>query len=128
MANIDQLTTANTFGQWITGSASLVTKMNSLTDGGNNSTFYANTNIEIGNNSSVIISGNLTVTGNITLDTIGFDDINSNGSIYVSIDNNEIAYLLVLMDEIFQRKNDWPLYYYGEKKLRIHTRKIPTAS
>ena len=59
MSNIAQLTTANTFGQWVTGSASLITKMNSLTDGGNNSTFYANTNIEIGNNSNVIISGNL---------------------------------------------------------------------
>lgn len=31
--------------------------------------------------------------------------LTEDGSIYVSIDNNEMAYLQVLMDEIFQRKN-----------------------
>ncbi len=31
--------------------------------------------------------------------------LTDDGSIYVSIDNNEMAYLQVLMDEIFQRKN-----------------------
>ncbi|MHB8579440.1 MAG: site-specific DNA-methyltransferase [Ignavibacteriaceae bacterium] len=31
--------------------------------------------------------------------------LSEDGSIYVSIDNNEMAYLLVLMDEVFQRKN-----------------------
>jgi len=31
--------------------------------------------------------------------------LSKDGSIYVSIDNNEMAYLQVLMDEIFQRKN-----------------------
>ena len=33
------------------------------------------------------------------------DLLSEDGSIYVSIDNNEMAYLQVLMDEIFQRKN-----------------------
>lgn len=31
--------------------------------------------------------------------------LSPDGSIYVSIDNNEMAYLQVLMDEVFQRKN-----------------------
>jgi adenine-specific DNA-methyltransferase len=31
--------------------------------------------------------------------------LSEDGSIYVSIDNNEMAYLQVLMDEVFQRKN-----------------------
>ncbi len=50
-------------------------------------TFYANTNLVVGNTLNVVgdttISGNLTVSGNIVLDTIGFDDINANGSINV---------------------------------------------
>ena len=69
---INQLSTANTFQQWLTSSQSLISLTNNLTDGGNSSTFYANTNIAIG--------GDLTVSGNIVLDAIGFDDINANGS------------------------------------------------
>ena len=69
---INQLSTANTFQQWLTSSQSLISLTNNLTDGGNSSTFYANTNLAIG--------GDLTVSGNIILDAIGFDDINANGS------------------------------------------------
>ena len=76
---INQLTTANTFQQWLTASQSLIAVANNLTDGGNSSTFYANTNISVANN--VTIGGDLTVSGNIILDAIGFDDINANGSI-----------------------------------------------
>lgn len=73
MSNINQLATSNTFSQWLTGTQELISKMNSLTDGGNGATFLSNTNIEIANN--VTIGGNLTVSGNITLDAIGFDDL-----------------------------------------------------
>ena len=69
---INQLSTANTFQQWLTSSQSLISVTNNLTDGGNSSTFYANTNLAI--------DGDLTVSGNIILDAISFDDINSNGS------------------------------------------------
>ena len=75
---INQLTTANTFQQWLTASQSLIAVANNLTDGGASSTFFANTNISIANN--VTIGGDLTVSGNIILDAISFDDINSNGS------------------------------------------------
>ena len=75
---INQITTANTFQQWLTASQSLIAVANNLTDGGNSSTFYANTNISVANN--VTIGGDLTVSGNIILDAISFDDINSNGS------------------------------------------------
>ncbi len=75
---INQLSTANTFQQWLTSSQSLISLTNNLTDGGNSSTFYANTNISVANN--VTIGGDLTVSGNIILDAISFDDINSNGS------------------------------------------------
>jgi phage-related tail fiber protein len=63
MAIIDQLATSNTFSQWLGGTQSLISKMNSLTDGGVGSTFYSNTNLAVSNN--VTITGNLTV-GNIT--------------------------------------------------------------
>lgn len=83
MAIIDQLATSNTFSQWLGGTQSLISKMNSLTDGGVSSTFYANTNIQVSNN--VTITGNLTVSGNIVLDSIGFDDLEANGSINVGV-------------------------------------------
>ena len=74
MANtINQLSTANTFLQWLTASQGLITGFNALREGGSANTFLANTNIEIANN--VTIGGNLTVSGNITLDAIGFDDL-----------------------------------------------------
>ena len=74
MANtINQLSTANTFLQWLTASQGLITGFNALREGGSANTFLTNTNIEIANN--VTIGGNLTVSGNITLDAIGFDDL-----------------------------------------------------
>lgn len=79
MANtINQLTTANTFLQWLTASQGLISGFNALREGGSGQTFTANTNIDIANN--VTIGGNLTVSGNITLDAIGFDDLIVNGS------------------------------------------------
>ena len=83
---INYLTTANTFQQWLIGTQDLITVANNLTDN-ISGTFYANTNLVVGNTLNVVgdttISGNLTVSGNIVLDTIGFDDINANGSINV---------------------------------------------
>ena len=74
MANtINNLTTSNTFLQWLTATQSVISRLNILTEGGNTQTFQANTNIDIANN--VTIGGNLTVSGNITLDAIGFDDL-----------------------------------------------------
>jgi hypothetical protein len=82
MAIISQLNTANTFSQWLTGTQELITRTNSLVEGGSSSIFYSNTNLSVAND--VTIGGNLTVSGNIILDTIGFDDIISNGSISVA--------------------------------------------
>ena len=56
MANtIGQLSTANTFLQWLTATQGLITATNDLREGGSANTFLANTNIEI--------SGNLLVDG-----------------------------------------------------------------
>lgn len=72
---INQISTANTFQQWLIATQSLISTANNLTDnpGG---TFYANTNLTV--------DGDLTVTGNITLDEIGFNDLNVAGNIYAS--------------------------------------------
>jgi hypothetical protein len=78
MAIISQLNTANTFSQWLTATQDIITKTNSLVEGGGSSTFYSNTNLSVANN--LTIGGDLTVSGNIVLDSISFDDINSNGS------------------------------------------------
>lgn len=82
MSEIVQLSTSNTFGQWVSSTQQLITKVNSLTDGGNAFVFYANTNLEVGNN--VTIGGDLTVTGNIILDDIGFDDLYVNGNVSIA--------------------------------------------
>jgi hypothetical protein len=80
---IDYVTTANTFQQWLIATQNLITTANNLTDniGG---IFYANTNLIVGNTLNVVgdttISGNLIVSGNITLDALGFDDLLVNGS------------------------------------------------
>ena len=72
---INQITTANTFQQWLVATQSLIAVANNLTDG-SGGIFYANTDVTIG--------GDLIVTGNITLDEIGFNDINVAGNIYAS--------------------------------------------
>ena len=72
---INQITTANTFQQWLVSTQSLISVANNLTDGGASSTFFANTNVQIG--------GDLTVTGNITLETVGYDNLEVSGDLNV---------------------------------------------
>lgn len=84
MANtITNLTTSNTFLQWLTASQSVISSLNRLTEGGTNNTFLANTNIEI--------LGDLVVGGNITLDAVGFDNLDVNGSVSIGTTLNVIG-------------------------------------
>lgn len=71
---INQLSTSNTFQQWLVSTQSLISVANNLTDGVGG-TFYANTDM--------VIDGDLTVTGNITLDQVGYNDMNVAGNLYV---------------------------------------------
>jgi large exoprotein involved in heme utilization and adhesion len=57
-ANINQVTTANTFQQWLVATQDLIGIANNLTNGVGG-TFYANTNLVVG--------GDFAVTGNNTL-------------------------------------------------------------
>lgn len=117
---INQISTANTFQQWLIATQALITTANTLTDG-NGASFIANTILDVSGvgsqlnvrNSASIntlyannaflggftnvttlnvsssgyiggdlqVNGNVTVSGNIILDSIGFDDIQANGSI-----------------------------------------------
>lgn len=74
---INQISTANTFQQWLIATQSLISTANNLTDnpGGQ---FYANTNLTV--------DGDLTVTGNITLDAVGYNDLNVAGNLVVGGD------------------------------------------
>lgn len=69
---IEYINSANTFSQWLVATQDLITVANNLTDGGYSQTFYANTNLSIG--------GDLTVTGNLTLDAVGYDDMSIAGN------------------------------------------------
>ena len=76
MAIIRNITTGNTFQQHVTTTAETVQKLNHLTDGTINDKFYANTD--------VLIDGNLDVTGNISLDAAGFDNLTMNGNLILT--------------------------------------------
>jgi len=114
---INQLTTANTFQEWLTATSNLIAVANNLTDNTNGgfianssifvegagaslnvrtlaniNTLQANTFNLTGNVATMNVSsngyiggdlfvyGNVTVSGNITLDAIGFDDLEVSGS------------------------------------------------
>ena len=89
---INYITTANTFQQWLISTQDLITTANSLTDnvGG---TFYANTNLVVGNTLNVV--GNTTIaSANITT-LIG----TANTGIYnriVEAENNALAFSIAL--------------------------------
>lgn len=114
---INQLTTANTFQEWLTATSNLIAVANNLTDNTNGG-FIANSSIFIeGNGSSLnvrnlanintlqansfnltgnvatmnvtsngyiggdlFVYGNVTISGNVSLDEIGFDDLLVSGS------------------------------------------------
>ena len=118
---IQQVTTANTFQQWLVATQNLIAVANNLTDGpvinsaavinvtGSGNTLNIANNIVVTGRgyistaningasittlnassvnavtmnvtSDVLISGNLVVSGNVTLDAIGFDDLIVSGS------------------------------------------------
>lgn len=75
-ANINQLTTANTFQQWLVATQDLIGVANNLTNGVGG-TFYANTNFTVGGNFAVTgnITGNAVFTG--TVSGSAFDNLNA---------------------------------------------------
>lgn len=102
---INNLTTANTFGEWLSVTQSLVGVANALTDGptftantllrmthsgetlnvANTATFTGNVVISgsgwgLNVSNSVYVGGDLLVGGNVTLDAVGFDDLNVAGN------------------------------------------------
>jgi len=79
---ISQLSTSNTFGQWLNTTVSIIDTLNNFTDGGAANTFFANTNLEVANN--LTVGGNLTVSGNVTLDNIGYNDLIVSGNATVN--------------------------------------------
>ena len=75
MATINQLTTSNTFLQWLSTTQSLITHHNNFKEG-DSGTFFANTDMQI--------DGDLVVTGNVNLDSAGFDNLTMNGNLILA--------------------------------------------
>ena len=82
MAIIRNITTGNTFQQHVTTTSETVQKLNHLTDGAINDKFYANTDI--------VVDGNLDVTGNISLDAAGFDNLTMNGDLILTTSDSSL--------------------------------------
>lgn len=109
MANtITNLSTSNTFLQWLTGTQSVISSLNSLREGGVSNTYVVNTSIEI--------AGDLVVGGNLSLDAIGFNDLNVAGNtvingtltvggnttldnVYVTYGNHETANITIMVGD-----------------------------
>jgi len=80
---INQISTANTFQQWLTATQALITTANTLTDG-NGATFIANTKLDVsgtGSQLNVRNSGSINTlysnTANITSGSITTANVNS---------------------------------------------------
>jgi len=72
MAIINQLSAANTYQNWLNATENLISYNNDFTEGANG-TFHANT--------SILLDGDLAVTGNMNLDVSGFDNLTTNGNL-----------------------------------------------
>lgn len=96
---INQISTANTFSEWLTTTSLLVAVANNLTDSISGE-FLANTNLNVANSLYVAgdanIRGNLTISGNVTLDSLGFDDLSVAGSVNASNLNVSTANIVYL--------------------------------
>lgn len=96
---INQISTANTFSEWLTTTSLLVAVANNLTDSISGE-FLANTNLNVANSLYVAgdanIRGNLIISGNVTLDSLGFDDLSVAGSVNASNLNVSTANIVYL--------------------------------
>tara|TARA_Y100001938_G_C8095348_1_gene437748 strand:+ start:1383 stop:2135 length:753 start_codon:yes stop_codon:yes gene_type:complete len=75
MAIIDQLSTSNTFQEWLSTTTELIDMNNQFVEGVGGA-FEASSNVRI--------NGDLTVTGNVTLDVAGFDNLSVAGNLILS--------------------------------------------
>ena len=75
MAIIDQLTTSNTFQEWLSATTELIDMNNQFVEGVGGA-FTANSNLRV--------DGDLTVTGNVNLDVAGFDNLSVAGNLILS--------------------------------------------
>jgi len=75
MAIINQLTTSNTFQEWLSATTGLIDLNNQFVEGVGGQ-FTANSNVKI--------DGNLVVTGNVNLDVAGFDNLTVAGNLILS--------------------------------------------
>ncbi len=77
---INYITTANTFQQWLIGTQDLITVANNLTDN-ISGTFYANTNLIVGNTINVVANStfsNANVTNTLTANIARITNANVN--------------------------------------------------
>ena len=76
MATINQLSAANTYQDWLSATETLISLNNDFGEGANG-TFFVNT--------SLILDGDLSVGGNMALESGGFDNLTTNGNLVLEL-------------------------------------------
>lgn len=90
-ANINQITTANTFQQWLVATQDLIGVANNLTNGVGG-TFYANTDLVVGGDLSA--TGDFSVSGNITGNAVFTGTVS--GSAFDNLNATALAFAIAL--------------------------------
>jgi hypothetical protein len=89
---ISQLTTANTFEQWLITTQTLVATANLLTDG-NNQTFYANTNLDISGSASSLNVRNSAGINTLYANTANLGNVYISGNVVSTLNVSQNTYL-----------------------------------
>jgi len=89
---ISQLTTANTFEQWLITTQTLVATANLLTDG-NNQTFYANTKLDISGSASSLNVRNSAGINTLYANTANLGNVYISGNVTSTLNVSQNTYL-----------------------------------
>jgi len=112
---INQLTTANTFEQWLSATQNLIATANTLTDG-NGATFIANTKLDVSGTGSTlnvrnsgsinVLYSNTSFLSNANVTTLNYTTANGNTITAMNMTATNSANIYVITGSAVQQIND----------------------
>ena len=112
---INQLTTANTFEQWLSATQNLIATANTLTDG-NGATFIANTKLDVSGTGSTlnvrnsgsinVLYSNTSFLSNANVTTLNYTTANGNTITAMDMTATNSANIYVITGQAVQQIND----------------------